>query len=80
MPKTVFRVRPPNYFVLLVGNGSTRSTKETTVLGFRTEYRCNILRGAQALVIFHFQKAFASVVFYGKGVRLIPRLEVLAKF
>lgn len=50
------------------------------MFSFRTEYRCNVLRSTQTLVIFHFQIAFVSVVFYGKGVCVIPRLEVLTEF
>ena len=47
---------------------------------FRAEYGCNIFRSTQAFIILHFQITFVSVIFYGKGARIIPRLEVLAKF
>ena len=76
----VFRVRPPNYFVLFVGDGGTRSTQETTVFGFCTEHFRNFLRGTQALIVFYFQIAFVSMVFNGKRVCIIPRFEAIAEF
>ena len=48
--------------------------------GFRTEYRRDIFRSTQAFVILHFQTTFVSMIFYGKGICIIPWFEVFAKF
>ena len=87
VPKAMFRIRPPNNYVFT--NSCTRSTQKTTMFGFTqkttmfgfcAEYCRNVLRGTQTLVVLYFQIAFVSVVFYGKGICVVPRLEVLAEF
>ena len=79
VPQAVFRVRPPNYFVFFIGNGSTRSTQKATMFGFRAEHFRNFLRSAQTLVILHFQITFVSVIFNGECTYIIPRLELASK-